>query len=111
MSLSQVLEDIFVLRAVKGSDFFCIVSGRVDPATIQEVKRSFALRKESRPSVLPSASLQITPSGVVTPANPKQQLLQSKSAGSSSVSSATTTEAGGDGDNVSMESIYAEKDF
>lgn len=36
----QVLEDIFVLHSVKGSDFFCIVSGKIDPQTITEVKCS-----------------------------------------------------------------------
>lgn len=38
----QVLEDIFILRVVKGSDFFCIVSGSVAAAALEEAKAMYA---------------------------------------------------------------------
>ncbi len=133
--LLQVLDDIFILRAVKGSDFFCIVSGLIDPRTVQEVRRNFAVRKaEARPSATPGTNLASSAAPALATQNPKQQLLQqSREAGNNSPStsffsrdppaqtgasvagthsSSASSKSGGSADeDLSIENIYADKDF
>ncbi len=108
---AQVLDDIFVLRAVKGSDFFCIVSGLIDPQTVAEVKRTFAARKaEARPSVTPSS---LNPKQLVSKTSFFSKDQQNCPAVTITSASSTGDEDDEDAEDLNIENIYvsAEKDI
>lgn len=56
------LEDIIVLRAVRGSDYFCMINGSITPASAEAVRLSYE-EKKNRASLAVAADINVVSSG------------------------------------------------
>lgn len=116
-SLPQVLEDIIVLRVVRGSDFFCIVSGTLAPVAVLEAKAMYASAAAVVGSSAPhikqlkgTSSFYRSAKSVLgaTPASPDSSL-HSAATAMATVRDADSADGGSD-DHLSIENIYVSKD-
>lgn len=111
-SLSQILEDIFVLRVVRGSDFFCIVSGTLAPAAVQEARAMYASAAATVSSAAPHIKQLKGTSSFYRSA--KSVLAATSGSPVSPLHSATVRDAdsadGSSDDHLNIESIYISKD-